>query len=181
MDIVRARPAGPGGCRLVTVDGWSGSGKSTVAERLGAELGAPVLSMEELYAGWTGLAAAVPLAVEWIAGPLHRGAPARWWPWDWARSVRAATPRTQPVVPVVVLEGCGAGAEPLRPFTSTAIWVECPEPERERRLRRRPDWPGYAPHRAGWRAQEQLLYAAHPTPDVVVGGPGPEERSPTRP
>ncbi|GAA4536102.1 hypothetical protein [Pseudonocardia xishanensis] len=166
-ESVRARPPGPGGCRLVTIDGRSGSGKSTLADRLGAELGAPVLSMEELYPGWSGLAAAVPVARDWIAAPLFRGEPARWWPWDWAHHRRGA-PRSQPLAPIVILEGCGSGAAELRPFTSTAVWVDCPAPERARRLRARDDWPTYAPHRESWRAQEDSLYASHPAPDLVL-------------
>jgi len=170
VDLVRARPAGPGGCRLVTIDGRSGSGKSTLAERLAAELGAPVLSMEELYPGWSGLAAAVPLARDWIAEPLFGGAPARWWPWDWEHGVRGA-PRTQAVVPVVLLEGCGSGAAELRPFTSTAIWIDCPAAERIRRLRARDDWPTYAPHHAEWQDQEQSLYGPYPPPDLTLPPP----------
>jgi hypothetical protein len=169
-DLVRSRPAGPGGCRLVTIDGRSGSGKSTLAERLGGELGAPVLSMEELYPGWSGLAAAVPLARDWIAAPLWRGDPARWWPWDWARGDRRPA-QVQPVAPIVILEGCGAGSAPLRPFTSTAIWLECTQADRDRRLRSRSDWPSYAPHAPAWRAQEDALYATHPPPDLSIMEP----------
>jgi hypothetical protein len=167
--LVRSRPPGPGGCRLVTVDGHSGSGKSVLAARLAAELTAPVLSMEELYPGWSGLAAAVPLARDWIAAPLFGGEPARWWRWDWVNDRREPEPRIQPCAPVVLLEGCGSGAEPLRPFTSTAIWVECSEEERRRRLRARADWPGYAPHHEHWRAQEEALYRTYPPPDVRAG------------
>lgn len=167
-DLVRERPPGPGGCRLVTVDGWSGSGKSVLAERLGLALGAPVLSIEELYPGWDGLAAAIPLAREWIAEPLFHGRPARWWPWLWERDERSPDPRIQPCVPVVLLEGCGSGASALRPLTSTAIRVDCPPEERERRLHARPDWPGYAPHRARFLAQERRYFATAPEPDLVV-------------
>ncbi|WP_433505717.1 hypothetical protein ACQP04_04010 [Pseudonocardia halophobica] len=167
-DLVRESPPGPGGCRLVTVDGWSGSGKSALADRLGLALDAPVLSIEELYPGWDGLAAAIPLAREWIAEPLFRGRAAFWWPWIWERDERSPVPRTQPCVPVVVLEGCGSGAAALRPFTSTAIRVDCPPGERERRLHARPDWPGYAPHRARFLAQEHRYFPTAPEPDVVV-------------
>lgn len=167
-DLVRDRAPGPGGCRLVTVDGWSGSGKSVLAQHLGRALDAPVLSIEELYAGWDGLAAGIALAREWIAEPLFHGRPARWWPWLWDRDERSSHARTQPCVPVTILEGCGAGAAALRPFTSTAIRVDCPAAERERRLRARADWPGYAPHRARFLAQENRYFAAAPGPDLVV-------------
>ncbi|MFC5948682.1 hypothetical protein ACFQH9_10395 [Pseudonocardia lutea] len=73
-------------------------------------------------------------------------------------------------MPVVLLEGCGSGAAALRPFTSTAIRVDCPPAERERRLRARADWPGYAPHRARFLAQERRYFATAPEPDLVVRG-----------
>jgi hypothetical protein len=152
VGFVKGRP-GP----LVTVDGYSGAGKTSFAAELGTALDAPVLSMEELYAGWDGLAAAVPLAVEWIAAPLAAGRPARWRPWDWLRNVRSEAWREQAPAPFVVLEGCGAGAAALRPFTGTAIWLDCPPDERDRRLRAREDWAGYAPYREIWAAQEQGL------------------------
>lgn len=162
--VVEALRAGAGtpGTRLVTVDGFSGSGKSALAGAVGIALVAPVLALEELYPGWDGLAAAVPLAVEWIAEPLAAGRPARWWPWDWVRGARAGRRELAPA-PIVLLEGCGAGARALAPFTDTAIWVDTPAEQRERRLRARRDWAGYAPHRAGWAAQEQAWHAAERT------------------
>ncbi|GAA1840702.1 AAA family ATPase [Pseudonocardia ailaonensis] len=174
MDLAAAvleRAPGPGGCRLVAVDGFSGSGKSALAGELGRALDAPVISVEELYPGWSGLTASIPLALEWIGAPLFRGEPARWWPWDWPREERSPHPRTQAVVPVVVLEGCGSGAAALRPVISTLIWADCPPGERERRLRARPDWPGYAPHRAAFAHDEAAHFAVDRTAehaDLVV-------------
>jgi cytidylate kinase len=139
VGFVKSRP-GP----LVTVDGYSGAGKTSFAAELGTALDAPVLSMEELYTGWAGLAAAV----------------ARWRPWDWLRNVRSEAWREQAPAPFVVLEGCGAGAAALRPFTGTAIWLDCPPDERDRRLRAREDWTGYARYREIWIAQEQGLLSS---------------------
>ncbi|AEA22921.1 hypothetical protein Psed_0658 [Pseudonocardia dioxanivorans CB1190] len=171
VDTVRRRaPRARAGVRLVTVDGFSGSGKSRLADAVGLTLVAPVLSLEELYPGWDGLAAAVPLAVDWIARPLAQGRPARWWPWDWTRGARAG-PRELAPAPVVLLEGCGAGAAALRPFTDTAVWVDAAPDVREQRLRARADWPGYAPFRARWAAQEDAWHATERTAehaDLVV-------------
>ncbi|MFC5995607.1 hypothetical protein ACFQE5_15435 [Pseudonocardia hispaniensis] len=156
--------------RLVTVDGFSGAGKTELATHLGVALDAPVLTLEELYPGWDGLADAVPLAVEWIAEPLAAGRPARWRVWDWERGVRGAWHELA-AVPLVVLEGCGAGARALRPFTRVAIWVDAPPEQRERRLRARADWPGYAPFRTRWAAQEEAFHARERTrerADVIV-------------
>ncbi len=156
--LVRERPA-VGAVRLVTVDGYSGAGKSRLTGWLAAALGrVPTVHLDFFYPGWDGLAAGVELAAEWVAAPLTLGRPARWRRYDWAAG-RFAEWRETPWAPVVVLEGCGVGSAVLRPHTSTAVWVDTPAELRERRLRARADWPRYAPHRAGWVAQEQALFA----------------------
>ena len=160
--LVRER-APVGAVRLVTVDGYSGSGKSRLTNRLARELGrVPTVHLDFFYPGWDGLAAGVALAVEWVGAPLVARRPARWRRFDWDAG-RFAEWRETPWAPVVVLDGCGAGAAALRPFTSTAIWVDAPAPLREERLRARRDWPRYAPHRARWAAQEEAHYAAERT------------------
>ncbi len=157
--LVRERPA-VGAVRLVTVDGFSGAGKSRLTGRLAAALGrVPTVHLDFFSPGWDGLAAGVELAAEWVAAPLAEGRPARWRRFDWGAG-RFAEWRETPWAPVVVLEGCGAGSAALRPHTSTAVWVDTPAALRERRLRARTDWPRYAPHRAAWAAQEQALFAA---------------------
>lgn len=177
--VVRGRPA-VGGVRLVTVDGYSGAGKSRLSNRLARALDrAPTVHLDFFYPGWDGLSAAVGLAVDWVAVPLTAGRPARWRRWDWTEG-RFAEWRETRWAPVVLLEGCGAGSAALRPFTSTAIWVETPAPLRERRLRARHDWPGYAPHRAGWAAQEEAHFAAERPwehADVVVDGDDAERQN----
>jgi hypothetical protein len=177
--LVRDRPA-VGAVRLVTVDGYSGAGKSRLAGRLATALGrVPTVHLDFLYPGWDGLAAGVELAAEWVAQPLVEGRPARWRRFDWVAD-RFAEWRETPFAPVVVLEGCGAGSTALRSHTSTAVWVDAPARLRERRLRARRDWPAYAAHRSRWAAQEEALFGAERPwehADVVVhnaAGPGPE-------
>lgn len=169
---VRERPP-VGALRLVTVDGHSGAGKSRLTARLKRFLDrAPSVHLDFFYPGWDGLAAAVDLAVGWVAEPLVEGRAARWRRWDWEAGVFAEW-RETPWAPFVVLEGCGAGSGALRPFTSTAIWVETPAALRERRLRARRDWPRYAPHRARWAAQEDAHFARERPwehADLVVDG-----------
>lgn len=180
--LIGERPA-VGSLRLVTVDGYSGAGKSRLTGRLAAALGrVPAVHLDFFYPGWDGLAQAAGLAVDWVAAPLHAGRPARWRRWDWTAG-RFAEWHETPWAPVVVLEGCGAGAAELRPFASTSIWIDTPPELREQRLHRRLDWPRYAPHRARWAAQEQAFYAAErpwEQADAVVDGAadlGPPRRS----
>ena len=170
--LIRDRPP-VGAVRLVTVDGYSGAGKSRLTGRLARELGrAPSVHLDFFYPGWDGLTEAVGLAVQWVAAPLVTGRPARWRRYDWDEG-RFAEWRETRWAPVVLLEGCGAGSAALRPYTSTAIWVDTPAALREQRLRARRDWPRYAPHRARWAAQEEAHFAAERPwrhADVVVAG-----------
>ncbi|MEJ8281211.1 hypothetical protein [Pseudonocardia spirodelae] len=157
--LVHAAPAGPAGNRLVTVDGFSGAGKSTRSRELAGRLGAPLLEIEDLLPGWDALDRLPGLARHGIGDPLAAGETLRWTSWDWALD-RPGPERSAAPAAVVVLEGCGSGAAALAPVTALAVWVDAPAAVRERRLRARADWPGYAPHRDGWRRAEQALAAA---------------------
>ena len=166
----RLGPPRPGRPRLVGVDGFSGSGKTTLAEALGARDGVSVVSIEQFYRGWSGLAEGVREAREQLVDALLAGRTPVVTPWDWRRD-RIGEPRPLALGPVVVLEGCGAGAGPLREHQDLTIWVHADAAERERRLRARADWPQYAPHRPEFDRQERSLAAREDTraqSDVVV-------------
>jgi uridine kinase len=171
--VLRRPPVGR--VRLVCVDGYSGAGKTQLAGALAAALGgAPVVHLDDIYPGWDGLAAAIPLAVAWVAEPLAAGRAARWRRHDWVAD-RPGEWCEVPPADIVLLEGCGAGAAPLRAFASTVIWVDAAPEVRARRLRARADWAGYAPHLARWAAQEDALRAVDRTrehADVVVVNAG---------
>jgi hypothetical protein len=161
-------PAG-GGTRLVCVDGLSGSGKSTLARALASALDAPVIHLDEVYEGWDGLAGAAELLTRWVVEPLRAGGQAGWHPYDWASGDRLDW-RPLPPAPVLVLEGCGAGAIGSD-LVVLLVWVSAPYRERERRLRSREDWDGYRAHRARWVHQERQMLIRDRTPfraDVVV-------------
>ncbi|HEY2190692.1 MAG TPA: hypothetical protein VGH76_00120 [Actinomycetospora sp.] len=129
-----------------------------------------VLSLETFYLGWEGLAAGPRRAVEQLVEPLGRGEVPVVEPWDW-RHDRVSCPRRRPVGSLVVLEGCGAVARPLRDALDLAVWVDADPAERERRLRDRDDWAVYAPHRDSFARQEQELAAtagSRAAADLVV-------------
>ena len=179
--LVRSRPA-IGATRLVTLDGHSGAGKTRLAGRLARALGrVPIVHLDVFYPGWDGLAAGVELAVDWVARPLVAGTRARWRRYDWTAD-RFAEWHETPCAPIVVLDGCGAGSAALRPFASTAVWVDTPARLRSERLRARGDWPGYAPHRARWEGQEEALFAAERPWEhadaIIDNGPSPNCRWP---
>ena len=171
LERARAAPARAGTVRLLGIDGFSGAGKTTLADDLRrADPTVTVLSLETFYLGWEGLAAGPRRAREQLVEPLRRGEVPVVEPWDW-RHDRVAAPQRRPVGPLVVVEGCGAGAPPLREALSLLVWVDADPDERERRLHARDDWAVYAPHRAAFERQERALAATHGTraaADVVV-------------
>ena len=159
---VLAGPPRCGATRLVCVDGPSGSGKTTLAGRLAAALGdPPVVHMDDLYPGWDGLAAAVPLLHEQVVAPLAAGGPARYRRYDWDRGEYAEDTRLgRP--PVLVVEGVASGARPTRRARVLLVWVEAPRAERFRRGIDR-DGETYRPHWERWARQEAAHFAADGT------------------
>ncbi|GAB4098323.1 chorismate-binding protein [Sinomonas halotolerans] len=161
---------------VIAVDGRSGAGKTSLAVELAAALRAhrnvALLHLEDVYPGWDGLAAGIDACAARLLGPLRRGETARWRPWDWAAGAEGPERESEPA-DVVILEGVGAGAAPLREFSDAVVWVEAPAAERKRRALAR-DGETYAPFWEQWAAQEDAWLAADDVPaaaDVTVGGP----------
>ena len=180
--LASAVPESRGGrVRVITVEGRSGSGKSTVAERLRATLAArgsaaAVLAMDDLYPGWHGLSRAPQLLVSWVLEPLRTGGTARWRRYDWAHGRFSeegfALPGPVTAGGVLVVEGCGSGARTVRPYVDLALWVDTADTVRERRLDSRADADSYAPFRRVWADQEALFYAAERPrehADAIIG------------
>lgn len=158
---LRTLPPSCGPVRLIAVDGHAGSGKSTFAARLSAELDdAPVLHLddlathEELFA-WTGRLR------EQVTGPLSRGERAHYTPYDW--TARAfGPPRHLPPAPLVLIEGVGAGRRAVRPALSHLLWMDLPAAESWERGRRR-DGPALSTFWDGWTAAESAHFSADPS------------------
>jgi len=159
-----------GGSHIVAVDGWSGSGKTSLSSWLAPALRIPCIHLDDLVPGWCGLIESVDLLVDWVLRPLTSGRDARWRRWDWERSAWGDE-LTLPPVPAVLVEGCGAGAVAARPWLSTLVWVDVEADERSRRLRSRRDWPAYEPWAALWADQEEALRSMddpRPFADAIV-------------
>lgn len=149
------------------MDGFSGAGKTTLARELRrADRDVTVQSIEAFYLGWDGLVAGPGRAAEQLVDPLRRGVVPEVAPWDWRRG-EVAPARRRVVSGLLVLEGVGAAARPLREAASLSVWVDTPAAERDARLRERDDWATYAPHRAAFEAQEQALAVSEGTRDAV--------------
>ncbi len=179
LELLAARAAGPApgpapgaGPRVVAVDGRSGSGKTHLAQLLGARLAAPVLHLDELYPGWDGLEAGVRLLEREVLVPLRQGRAASPPRWDWAAG-RPGARVPVPVAPVLVVEGVGAGCTRVRP--QLLVWVGAGERVRRRRALQR-DGEVFAPHWHRWAAQERALFArcdARAAADVVLSSDPP--------
>src|SRR4051812_7477988 len=80
---IMGSPARLGPVRLVAVDGFAGSGKTTFADRLARELTAGVLHTDDFLAGWTDLAGFWPRLEAGVLEPLRHGRPGRYRRYDW--------------------------------------------------------------------------------------------------
>jgi uridine kinase len=152
-----------GGTRVVAVDGRSGTGKSFLAAELRAGLGAPVVSLEDLYGGWDGLENGIDMLVREVLEPLAAGRAARVPRYDWIEG-QWATPVVLDPPELLIVEGVGAGARRASGYESLLVWLEAPLPVRKKRALDR-DGETFAPHWDRWAAQEDAMLARERTPE----------------
>lgn len=155
---------GPAEYDVLIIDGRSGSGKTSLADRAvaaarRAELDPQLLHVEDLYPGWDGLDAGSRALAEVLASRTYRR-------YDWFAEEFGERVVIGPELPLII-EGCGAlTPESLAAAQSFAgprgrvvsLWLECPAPERRERAIAR-DGETYAPHWRRWAQQEDTLYA----------------------
>ena len=169
LGALRPRLTGPAWTLLI--DGGSGSGKTTLADWLAPLLRAEVLSMEHLYPGWSGLAAAADLLASRVLPARAQGRVSTWRQWDWASGAPGPVAVLRPGRPLIV-EGCGALA--AHDLADLGVWIEVSTAERERRARMR-DGDRFARHRRAW-AEQEARYSSrgHPVAraDLVLSGFG---------
>lgn len=152
-----------GSVTVIAVDGPSGAGKTHLATALARELNCPLVQMDDLYAGWDGLADAPRLLAEQVLAPLAAGGSAEYRRWDWHADGWGESV-TAPPTDVLVVEGCGASVGPAAPYAAVAVWLEAEPSTRMRRGLAR-DGETFRPHWNRWAAQEEALFSADATRD----------------
>ena len=165
---------------LVVVDGPAGSGKTTLAEQLAPRLGdgagapAPVVHMDDLYAGWeAGPDGGAANLAEGVLAPLAENRPGRYRRYDWHEGGYAEEHEV-PAARFVVIEGCGAGARAVDAHRRLLVWVEADDRERLRRTLAR-DGEHQQAHLLAWMDDETAHYLRERTrerADVLLDGYG---------
>ena len=167
-------PARCGGTRVVLIDGPAGSGKTTLAARLGQALGAQVLHADDMYEGWEGLSVLWDILGERLLEPLSGGEQAGFERWDWLASARAEHIDV-PAADAVVVEGVGVAQRAARPYASLVVYVDAPWPERLARGVAR-DGESMRAQWDVWQCAEEEFLNAEGTlqaSDIVVDGLAP--------
>jgi uridine kinase len=161
--VARASSARPrlGGVRVIAIDGPAGSGKTTLADALGAR-GATVVHLDDLYEGWSGLEGSLwPRLAAQVLEPLRRGRPGRYQRYDWHAGAFAEWVDV-PFPDLLVVEGCGSARRAVDPVAVLRVWVEAPADLRlERGLAR--DGADARAHWLTWMSDEAEHFARERT------------------
>lgn len=154
-------PPSCGPVHVIGIDGRSGSGKTSLGHEVATAWGAALVSMDSIYPGWDGLAAATPILVEHVLRPLSEGSAAVVPTWDWERS-RPGPWRPLEAPGRLVIEGCGSTVAPASGLVGTRVWLDGPERVRKERALAR-DGEVFASHWEMWARQEDTVFAADRT------------------
>lgn len=157
-DVVRG--AAERACPRVVIDGRSGAGKTTTAHRIASEIGARVVSLDEFYPGWHGLAEGGRIAADLLRAHAD-GRTGQYRRWDWARDAWQPEVRTvDPAVPLI-MEGCGALSHGAAAAPSTVtVWMDGDAQARYALAIAR-DGDGFREHWSTWAEQEDAHIARH--------------------
>ena len=147
---------------VVLIDGGAGSGKTTLAQKLVAAWSGTtrpqLVSLDDLYPGWGGLAAASAAVPDLITGGGYAS-------WDWARSRPGPWRTLDPERPLIV-EGCGAITPASAALSGLTVWVDLDASERRRRAIAR-DGDSFATHWDEWAEQETAQWRSNRPRDLA--------------
>lgn len=159
--LTLAAPARAGRSRMAAIDGPSGSGKTTLAAEVVRQAGWPVVHLDLVYPGWDGLAATPAMLARDLLEPLAAGGEPGFRRWDW-KGRRPGRWVPVPAADVLLLDGVGSAAAPLRPYLSAIAWLSAPVEQRYARAMAR-DGEVYRSHWRRWAEQEAAFHAADGT------------------
>jgi hypothetical protein len=165
---------------VVLVDGRSGAGKSTFADRLVASWPGPsqpvLVRMDDIYPGWGGLDAGSEHVRRELLAPRSAGGDGRWRRHDWVTG-RPAEWNDVPADRPLVVEGCGSLSRANAAVADLRIWLDADETTRKQRALAR-DAGAFDDHWDMWTEQMEAFVAREmpvALADVVLrsdgGGP----------
>ncbi|RZI87629.1 MAG: 4-amino-4-deoxy-L-arabinose transferase [Microbacterium sp.] len=157
LEHALAREPSLGGTRLICIDGPSGSGKSTLAREVARLTESATVHTDDLCPGWDGVPE-LPGILAALLAPLASGESGRHPRYDWILG-HLVEDLVVPALPVVLLEGVGAGACRLAPVTTTLVWVDADVSVRKERALTR-DGDTFRDHWDPWAAAEQTYFEA---------------------
>ncbi|MGH8914008.1 MAG: uridine kinase family protein [Acidimicrobiia bacterium] len=158
---------------LVAIDGRTAAGKSTLAAKVAAQVGAVVIDGDDFYAGgtaaeWDAMSAAekVDHCIDWrrqrpVLEALSRGERAAWFEYDWdADDGRLAEKATicEPA-PIIILEGAYSARPEMADMFDLRVLVDAPADLRRERLIRREGKDYQEDWNARWDEAEQWYFA----------------------
>ncbi len=163
LAALASTPATLGAGRLVCVDGFAGSGKTTLATAIQRATGARVLHTDEMLHGWRGLFG-LGDTLDRLLRPLASDDVSAWTRWDWHADDWAETFPVPPLDPgeLLLVEGVGSSVGPHRDLISLALWVDANEATRTQRWLDR-DGSEARPFIEQWQSDERSLHRAAET------------------
>ncbi|QBX56985.1 4-amino-4-deoxy-L-arabinose transferase [Nocardioides seonyuensis] len=172
LALTLSRPPTLGAARLLCIDGFAGTGKTTLAAEVLRLGGGHVLHLDDFYPGWRGLDE-VGAQVEPMLGDLAAGIPGHYRRWDWDRDAFVEDVTVEPV-DLLVLEGVGSGQGAWAHLITALVWLRAPQAVRLQRGLER-DGAAVRDQWIQWQDDERALLAREHTDqraDVVVDTSG---------
>jgi uridine kinase len=148
--------------QLLAIDGPAGAGKTTLAGLLSEQWPmAIVVHMDDVFAGWNGLADAPERLARDLLKPLAHGKAGQYHRYDWAAHRFVEWVSVTPS-PLLIIEGVGSGSLPIGPYLTALVWVETtPKTSLSRGVAR--DGIALLPNWQRWQKEEQRHFLRHQT------------------